>query len=156
MPYSRRSPQSRDRTQVCCIAGGSFTIRATKEALDLNFILNYKDDDDEGFPDSPVGRESTCNAGDQFNSCVRKISWGRDRLPTPVFWGFPCGSAGKEFGCNVGDVCSVPGLGRFSGEGKGYLIQYSSLENSMGYVVHGVTESQTGLSNFHFHKDDNN
>ena len=89
----------------------------------------------------------------QFNSWVRKISWGRDRLPTPVFLGFPCGSAGKEFGCNV---CSVPGLGRFSGEGKGYLIQYSSLENSMGYVVHGVTKNQTGLSNFHFHKDDNN
>ena len=64
MPYSRRSSPSRDRSQVCCIAVGSLTIRATKEALDLNFILNYKDDDDEGFPDSPTGRESTCNAGD--------------------------------------------------------------------------------------------
>ena len=37
MPYSRRSFQSRDWTQVCCIAGRSFTIWANREALDLNF-----------------------------------------------------------------------------------------------------------------------
>ena len=92
----------------------------------------------------------------RFNSWVRKISWGSDRLPTPVFWGFPYGSAGKEFVCNVGDVGSVPVLGRFSGEGKGYLIQYSGLENAMGRIVHGVTKSQTGLSYFYFRKDDDN
>ena len=40
----------------------------------------------------------------QFNSWVRKISWGRDRLPTPVFLGFPCGSADKESTCNAGDL----------------------------------------------------
>ena len=56
----------------------------------------------------------------------------------------------------MGDVGSVPVLGRFSGEGKGYLIQYSGLENSMGRIVHGVTKSQTGLSNFYFRKDDDN
>ena len=43
----------------------------------------------------------------------RKISWRRDRLPTPVFLGFPCGSAGKESACHVGDLGSIPGLGRF-------------------------------------------
>ena len=43
------------------------------------------------------------------------------------------------------------GLGRSPGEGKGYSIQYSSLENSMDCVVHGVTKSQTRLSAFHFH-----
>ena len=37
------------------------------------------------------------------------------------------------------------------GEGKGYLLQYSGLENSMNGIVHGVTKSQTRLSNFHFH-----
>ena len=37
------------------------------------------------------------------------------------------------------------------GEGKGYLLQYSGLENSMDCIVHGVTKSQTRLSNFHFH-----
>ena len=54
-----------------------------------------------------------------------------DKLPTPVFLGFPCGSAGKESACNVGDLDSIPGLGRSSGEGKVYLLQYSGLENSM-------------------------
>ena len=40
------------------------------------------------------------------------------------------GSAGKESACNAGDLGSVPGLGRSPGEGKGYPLQYSSLENS--------------------------
>ena len=44
---------------------------------------------------------------------------------------FPCGSAGKESACNVGDLGSIPGLGRSPGEGKGYPLQYSGLENSM-------------------------
>ena len=44
-----------------------------------------------------------------FNSCVGKICWRRDRLPTPVFLGFPCGSAGKESACNAGDLGSIPG-----------------------------------------------
>jgi len=71
-----------------------------------------------------------------------KICWRRDRLPTPVFLGFPCGSAGKESACSAGDLGSVPGLGRASGEGKGYALQYSGLENSMDYIVHGVAKSR--------------
>ena len=43
--------------------------------------------------------------------------------------GFPCGSAGKESACNVGDLGSIPRLGRSPGEGKGYPLQYSGLEN---------------------------
>ena len=43
---------------------------------------------------------------------------------------FPGGSAGKESACNVGDLDLIPGLGRFSGEEKGYPFQYSGLENS--------------------------
>ena len=50
--------------------------------------------------------------------------------------GFPDGSAGKESSCNVGDLGSIPGLERYHGEGKGYLLQYSVLENSMDYIVH--------------------
>ena len=64
--------------------------------------------------------------------------------------GFPCGSAGKEFACNAGDLDSILGLGRSPGEEKGCPLQYSSLENSMDCVVHGVAESWTQLSNFHF------
>ena len=64
--------------------------------------------------------------------------------------GFPCGSAGKESACNVEDLGLIPGLGRSPGEGKGYPLQYSGLENSMGGVVNGVTKSQTRLSDFQF------
>ena len=67
----------------------------------------------------------------QFSSWVRKIFWRRDRLPTPVFLGLLCGSAGKESSCNAGDLGLIPGLGRSPGEGKGYPLQYSGLENSM-------------------------
>ena len=62
---------------------------------------------------------------------------------------FPCGSAGKESTCNAGDLGSIPGLGRSPGEGKGYPLQSSGLENSMDYI-HGVAKSQTWQSNFHF------
>ena len=62
---------------------------------------------------------------------LSREGWRRDRLPTPVFLGFPCGSAGKESDCNAGDLGSKPGLGRSPGEGKGYPLQYSGLENSM-------------------------
>ena len=47
--------------------------------------------------------------------------------------GFPCGSVGKKSACNVGDLSLIPGLGRSLGEGKGYPLQYSGLENSMDY-----------------------
>ena len=53
-------------------------------------------------------------------------------------WDFPCGSDRKEATCNVGDLGSVPGLGRSPGEGNGYPLQYSGLENSMDYIVHRV------------------
>ena len=61
----------------------------------------------------------------------------------PGFLGFPCGSAGKESACNVGDLGSIPGLGRSPGEGKGYPLQYSGLENSMDCIVCGVAKSWT-------------
>ena len=43
-----------------------------------------------------------------------------------------------------------PELGRSPGEGKGYSLQYSGLDNSMDCIVHGVTKSQTQLSDFRF------
>ena len=49
----------------------------------------------------------------------------------------------------AGDLGSIPGLGRSRGEGKGYPLQYSGLENSMDCTVHGVSKSQTRLSDFH-------
>ena len=60
------------------------------------------------------------------------------------------GTTGKESACTVGDLGSIPGLGRPLGEGKGYPLQYSGLENSMDCIVHGLAKSQTWLSEFHF------
>ena len=67
-----------------------------------------------------------------------------------IHMGFPCGSAGKESACNVGDLGLIPGLERSPGEGKGYPLQYSGLENPMDQIVYGVAKSRTRLSNFHF------
>ena len=63
--------------------------------------------------------------------------------------GFPCGSADNKSTCNAGDLGSIHALGRSPGEGKGYPLQYSGLENSMGCIVHGVPKNRTGLSDFH-------
>ena len=78
------------------------------------------------------------------------IRW-RDRLPTSVFLDFPCGSAGKESARSVGDLGSISGLGRSPEEGKGYPLQYSGMENSMDYIVHGIAKSRTRRSDFHFY-----
>ena len=86
----------------------------------------------------------------QFDSWVGKIHWRKDSLPTSVFWGFPGGSAGKKPTCHVGDMGLIPGLGRSLGEGKGYPLCYSSLENSMHCIVRGVPKGQTGLRNLYF------
>ena len=61
-------------------------------------------------------------------------------VPTQVL-GFPGGSACKESACNVGDLGLIPGLG--PGEGNGYPLQYSGLEDSMDCIVHGVAKGRT-------------
>ena len=70
--------------------------------------------------------------------------------------GFPGGSDGKEFAYNVEDMGLIPGLRRSPGEGNGYPLQYSCLENSMDSrawqaTVQGIAKSWTHLSDFHFH-----
>ena len=67
----------------------------------------------------------------------------RERIPSLVFLVFPGGSAGKESACNVGDLGLIPGLGRYPGEGNGYPLQYSGVENSMDCIVHGVAKNWT-------------
>ena len=87
-------------------------------------------------------------------SWVGRIPWRGDRLCTPVFLGFPCGSAGKGSAWNEGALSSIHGFGRFLGEGNGYSLQYSCLENSIDRgacqaTVHGISKSQTQLSDLH-------
>ena len=70
--------------------------------------------------------------------------------------GFFDDSDGKESSCNVGDRGSIPRLGWSPGEGVGYPLQYSCLENSMDRgawwtAVRGVTESEHWTTNIHTH-----
>ena len=65
----------------------------------------------------------------------------KGKATTPVFLGFPGGSAGKESPCKAGDLGLIPGLGRSPGEGKGYPLQYSGLENPMDCIFHAVSKS---------------
>ena len=84
--------------------------------------------------------------------------WGNSKLVIQVLiflcvlltsaLGFASGSEVKLPACNLGDLGSIPGLGRFPGEGKGNPLQYSSLEHPMDRgalwaTVHGITKSQT-------------
>ena len=92
--------------------------------------------------DSSVGKESAWNAGDP-RSIPGLGRCAGEGIPTLVLLGFPGGSAGEDSACNVGALDSTPGMGRSPGEEKGYLLQYSGLENSMDCIVHGVTKSQT-------------
>ena len=101
----------------------------------------------EGFPHSSVPQESTCNAGPRLDSWVGKIRWRGIGYPLQYSWASLVAQLGAA--CNAGDLDSIPGLGRSPGEGKGYPLQYSSLENSMGSPC-GRKKSQTRLSDFHF------
>ena len=85
-------------------------------------------------------------------SFSRGPSWPRDQI-----WVYHSAGrcftvwVGKESACNAGDLGLIPGLGKSLGEGSGYPLQYSGLENPMYCIVHRVTKSQTWLSDFHFH-----
>ena len=77
-----------------------------------------------------------CNKG------ILVLFYMRNPHPLETNSGLP----GKESTCNAGDPSSIPGLGKSPGEGKGYPLQYSGLENSMDCIVHGVAKSWTRLS----------
>jgi len=68
--------------------------------------------------------------------------------------GFPGGSDGKESACSEGDLGLISGLGRSPGEGNGYLLQYSSLDNFKFHGLYnswGNKESDMTELLFHFH-----
>ena len=114
-------------------------------------IIKVFSSDSKGFPDSSVGKESACNAGDP-SSIPGLGRSAREGIGYPLWYSWaslPGGSAGKESTCNVGDLGLISGLGRCPGKGKGYSLQYSGLENSMGCIIPGVAKSQTWLSDFH-------
>ena len=74
---------------------------------------------------------------------------------------FPRSSDGKTSAYSVGDMGLIPGLGRSPGEGNGSLLQYSCLEDPMdggawSATVHGVSKSQTRLSDSHIQTHEHN
>ena len=92
------------------------------------------------FPDSSVGKESACNAGDP--SLIPGL-----RRSAEEGIGYPLqysrASLVAQLVKNVGDLGSIHGLERFPEEGKGYPLQYLGLENSKVCIVHGVPKGQT-------------
>ena len=63
---------------------------------------------------------------------------------------FPSGSDGNGSTHNAGDLGSIHGLEKSPGEGNGYPLQYSGLENSMDCIVHGAPKGWPQLSDFRF------
>ena len=101
------------------------------------------------FPDSSVGKESACNAGDPSLIPGLGRSAGEEiGYPLQYSWTSLVAQLVKN-PLAVGDLDSIPGLGRSPGEGNGYPLQYSGLKKSMDGMVHGVAQSWTRLSNFH-------
>ena len=110
-----------------------------------------------GFPDSSVGKESTCNAGDpgwipgsgtSTGEGIVFLGFKSKLKPTPVFLGFPCGLAGKEFCLQWGRPGFNPWVGKIPWRRERLPVQYSGLENSMNCIIHGVSKNQTRLSDF--------
>ena len=88
----------------------------------------------QGFPDSSVGKESSCNAGDPGSIPGLGRSPGEGiGYPLQYSWASLVAQLVKNT-FNAGDLASIPGLGRCPGGGKGYPLQYSDLENSMDCV----------------------
>ena len=109
-----------------------------------------------GRPKSGPGGRCYSSWGSSPRWALTGIPVTRARVLVPLslghwyqLFGFLSGSGDKESICNAGDLGSIPGLGRSPGEGKGYPLQCSGLENSMDSTVHGVEKSRTRLSDFH-------
>ena len=95
------------------------------------------------FPDSSVGKESTCITGSLILGSGRSTGEG---IGYPLQ--YSSASLVAQLVKNPPAMWGIPGLGRFPGEGKGCPFQYSGLENSMDCIVHGVAKE---LSDFYFH-----
>ena len=105
----------------------------------------------------PVGKGHVAYLIGIINCIVWGYSNNAKRKKIKYFWFitkaddvFPHSSVGKESACSAGELGSIPGLGRYPGEGNGNPIQYSCLENPMDRgawqaTVHGVTRVRHDL-----------
>ena len=103
-----------------------------------------------GFPDSSVGKESAYNAGDSGSIPERGRS-PREEIGYPLqySWASLVAQLVKNLPAMWETQVRSLGWEDSPGEGKGYPLQYSSLENYIDGIVHGVSKSQTQVSNFH-------
>ena len=69
---------------------------------------------------------------------IKKVYVPIDRVGFLSSWGFPGGPDSEESACNAGDMGSIPWSGRSPGEGNGYPLQGSCLENPMGRGAGGL------------------
>ena len=103
-----------------------------------------------GFPDSSVGKESACNAGDPGSIPRSGISAGEGiAYPLQYSWASLVTQLVKNPLAMWETWVRPPGLGRSPGEWKDYPLQFSGLENSTDCIAHGVANSRTRLSSFH-------
>ena len=105
-----------------------------------------------GFPDSSVGKESACNAGDPSLIPGSGRSPGEGiGYPLQYSWAALVAQLVKNPPAMWETWVQSLGWGDSPGEGKSYPLQYSGLENSMDCRVHEVAKSWTRLSDFLFH-----
>ena len=106
---------------------------------------------EEGFPDSSVGKESACNTGDPSSIPRSGRSAGEGiGCPLQYSWASLVAQLVKNLPAMwetwVRSLCWEDS----PGEGKGYPLQYSGLENSMDCIIHGFAKNRTQLSDFAF------
>ena len=80
-------------------------------------------------------REAWCAV---VHGVAKSWIWPSDWTTTNLVKGFPWWFNGKESAWNAGDMSSIPGLGRFPGEGNGNPLEYSCLGNPKDRGAHGV------------------
>ena len=101
-----------------------------------------------GFPDSSVGKESACNTGDPGSTPWSRRSAGEGiGYPLQYFWASLVVQLVENSPVMWETWVQSLGWKDPLEKGKATPLQYSGLENS----VHGVSKSQTQLSDFHYH-----
>ena len=99
------------------------------------------------FPDSSVGKESACNAGDP-GSIPGSGRFTGERIGYPFQYSWA--SLVAQLVKNLPTMWET-WVGKIPWKRERHTLQYSGLENSMDCIVHGVAKSGTRLSDFHFH-----
>ena len=106
---------------------------------------------EEGFPDSSVGKQSACNTGDPSSIPGSGRSAGeRIGYPLQYSWASLVAQLVKNLPAMWETWVRSLGWQDSPGEGKGYPLQYSGLENPMDCIIHGFAKSRMQLSDFVF------